>query len=183
MSVEELKEQKEVKLLEKKRVRQQLIERQIADLQKDIDYYEKELQNKPLLDEDTGQVYDPKSLEFQGIQEENENEDEDSDDENAMFKNTIAVNAQLMDTYSDTDLLLKAYSQDEYFNKIGFQGKEKNLALKVLNISRKGVSSKAERIKRLFEDQKIKQYEKLNMIGASNMDSNNNGANMAPGMI
>ena len=69
MSVEELKEQKEIKLKEKVRVRQQLIERQIADLQKDIDYYEKELQNKPLLDELTGEVYDPKSLEFQGVQE------------------------------------------------------------------------------------------------------------------
>lgn len=36
--------------------------------------------------------------------------------------------------------------------------------LKVLNLGRKGVSSKAERLRKQIEDEKIKQYERMNML-------------------
>lgn len=82
------------------------------------------------------------------------------------MKNLLAQNELLMLTSSDTDALLAAYSMDSRAGRkqstSDLDSRQRRIMLKVLNVSRKGVSSKEARLQRAGEDEKVRTYEQLN---------------------
>lgn len=76
------------------------------------------------------------------------------------------MNARLMDVYQDTDALLDAYSgslckKNTVLSELDLDEDQKRLAFRVMKVSRKQASSKAERLRRQLELEKVKMYEKM----------------------
>jgi hypothetical protein len=67
-----------------------------------------------------------------------------------------------MNVYKNSDILLSAYSKGaQSLDPLETQNKsEKQMALRILNLSRKGVPSRKERMRRLLEEQELQKKQK-----------------------
>ena len=164
LSMKQRKQQKMQRLRDKVRIRLDMIEHEFKELQQEIDYEQRERQNKPLVDPETGLLLDERFYDESGSPQ--DAPDSGDEDEDTLVKNLLAQNELLMLTSSDTDALLAAYAMDGRAGRkqstSDLDSRQRRVMLKVLNVSRKGVSSKEARLQRAGEDEKVRTYEQLN---------------------